>query len=67
MTKTKSQNERILATLEAVGSITNAKALNRGIKNLRARICELRDEGIVIETGSYTRKDGVTAARYTLT
>ncbi len=65
MTK-KSQNERVLATLETVGTITSAKAQARGIKNLRARICELRDEGVSIETVPYVRKDGVTAARYTL-
>lgn len=66
MTKTKSQNERILATLNSVGSITAARAQTRGIKNLRARICELRDDGVDIETVSYVRKDGVVAARYTL-
>ena len=65
MTK-KSQNARVLATLETVGSITSAQGQARGIKNLRARICELRDEGFSIETVSYVRKDGVTAARYTL-
>ena len=66
MTKTKTQNQRILATLESVGSITNAKALSRGIKNLRARIFELREDGVSIETVPYLRKDGVVAARYVL-
>lgn len=67
MSKTvKSQNERILATLRNVGSITNVKARSRGIKNLRARISELRDGGHSIESVSYTRRDGVRAARYEL-
>ena len=62
----KSQNTRILETLNSVGSITAAKAQTRGIQNLRARISELRDEGVNIETVPYVRKDGVTAAKYVL-
>lgn len=67
MTKiTKSQNERILTTLDRVGFITNVKAKSRGIKNLRARIFELRQEGHDIETIPYVRKDKVVAAKYVL-
>lgn len=62
----KSQNVRVLETLRASGSITAAQARSRGIQNLRARISELRDEGVKIETVPYVRKDGVTAAKYVL-
>ena len=50
MSKRKSQNVRILETLERTGYITNNQAQRRGIQNLRARVCELRDEGVAIET-----------------
>ena len=63
---TKSQNIRVLETLRNVGSITAARAQTRGIQNLRARICELRDGGEKIKTVPYTRKDGVVAAKYVL-
>jgi len=62
---TKSQNARILTTLENTGSITNVEAVSRGIKNLSARISELRADGVKIGTVSYKRKsDGATVAKY---
>ena len=50
MTTRKSQNERILATLERTGFITEGQAVQRGIQNLRARVAELRAEGVSVET-----------------
>jgi len=61
-----SQNQRVLSTLNKVGSITNVAARSRGIQNLRARICELRNTGVKIKTEPYVRKDGVVAAKYIL-
>ena len=46
----KSQNARVLKTLETAGSITTSQARARGIQNLRARISELRETGVKIET-----------------
>jgi hypothetical protein len=62
----KSQNVRILETLKNTGKITAVDAQRRGIQNLRARICELRNDGENITSTNYTRRDGVTAVRYVL-
>ena len=53
MTK-KSQNARVLQTLQTVGRISDRQARQRNIKCLSARICELRDSGVKIETVAST-------------
>lgn len=53
MTK-KSQNARVLTTLQTVGRISDRQARQRNIKCLSARICELRNEGVRIETVTTT-------------
>lgn len=53
-TKTKSQSARVLQTLKTRGSITTRQAQQRNIKCLSARICELRDNGVRIETVTTT-------------
>lgn len=40
-----SQNERILKMLRKGRSVTSARAKTMKVKNLRARICELRKKG----------------------
>lgn len=57
MTTRKSQNERILATLETGKGITEAQARSRGIQNLRARVAELRAEGVSVETTQTQKGD----------
>ena len=65
------QKEKIKTYLESrrtngnVRTLTQPEATSRfGVTNLRARISELRKDGINIGTTSYTRKDGVTAVKY---
>lgn len=49
MTQKKSQNERLVSYLNQYGRIDAERAVNKfGIKNLRARISELRNNGMTI-------------------
>lgn len=50
----KSQNARVLQTLQTVGRISDRQARQRNIMCLSARICELRTEGVKIETVTTT-------------
>jgi Helix-turn-helix domain len=61
------QNERVLKTLRAGRTLTSAEAASRfGIANLRARIDELRQDGVKIVSTPYTRKNGARAVKYSL-
>lgn len=59
------QNERILSALSR-GSFSTAKAKSRNIQNLRARICELRDEGANIVTVMARTRNGELRSTYEL-
>lgn len=48
--KKQSQNERVISCLNKKGYITADLARQMGIKNLRARITELRKAGYAIES-----------------
>ena len=54
---TKTQLERIAAVLNKGGSLTAAQARARfGVNNLRARIYDLREEGMPIQTSMKTTR-----------
>ena len=62
-----SQAEKVRSYLEAGRTLTAPEALSRfKIKNLRARISELRQDGMNIGTVPYVRKTGVSAVKYVL-
>ena len=61
------QVEKVRNYLEAGRTLTAAEARSRfGIANLRARIYDLRQEGMVIGTQAYTRKNGASAVKYVM-
>lgn len=62
------QATRVLNFLEKGNSLTSKQAMSRfKIKNLRARIAELREEGYTIGTKSVTFKDtGAQGVAYSL-
>jgi hypothetical protein len=61
------QIEKIRKHLNGGNSLTAAQARSRfGVQNLRARVYDLRQEGMVIGTEPYTRKDGTVACKYSL-
>jgi hypothetical protein len=61
------QRERVLNVLKSGRTLTAAEALSRyGIVNLRARIDELRQDGVRINSVPYTKKTGARAVKYTL-
>ena len=61
------QAEKVAKYLRAGRTLTAREALSRfEIRNLRARICELRQAGMNIGTIPYTRKDGVNAVKYVM-
>lgn len=61
------QRERVLNVLRSGRTLTAAEALSRyGIVNLRARIDELRQEGVRITSTFYTKKNGARAVKYAL-
>ena len=61
------QAEKVAEYLRAGRTLTAREALARfDIRNLRARICELRQEGMNIGTIPYVRKDGISAVKYVL-
>ena len=61
------QVEKVRNYLEAGRTLTAAEARSRfGIVNLRARIYDLRQEGMVIGTQAYTRKNGASAVKYVM-
>ena len=65
--QTFTQAEKVAKYLKAGRTITAREASSRfSIRNLRARICELRQAGMLIGTIPYTRKDGVNAVKYVL-
>jgi len=63
-----SQNEKITSVLERGGSLTAAQARSRfGVRNLRARIYDLREEGLDIRTTmKATRTSSKPVAFYSL-
>jgi len=66
-TQTLTQAEKVARYLRAGRTLTAREAQARfSIKNLRARVCELRSAGMLIGTIPYTRKDGVNAVKYVL-
>lgn len=61
------QAEKVAEYLKAGRTLTAREALARwDIKNLRARVSELRASGMRIGTIPYTRRDGVNAVKYVL-
>jgi hypothetical protein len=61
------QRERVLNVLKSGRTLTAAEALSRyGIVNLRARIDELRQDGVRINSVPYTKKTGARAVKYAL-
>lgn len=65
---TVTQKDKIQRYLKTGKTLTSAEALSRfGVKNLRARISELRESGTKIDATAYTRKDGVRANKYSMT
>lgn len=61
------QAEKVAEYLKAGRTLTAREALARwDIKNLRARVSELRASGMKIGTIPYTRKDGVSAVKYVM-
>jgi hypothetical protein len=67
--KTMTQKERVrsLLTRKTRNTITPSQAEREfGIKNLRARISELRDDGLNIQTDFRTNRDGSVEAVYSL-
>jgi hypothetical protein len=61
------QAEKVAKYLKAGRTLTAREALARfDIRNLRARIFDLRESGMNIGTIPYTRKDGVSAVKYVL-
>jgi L-lactate utilization protein LutB len=66
-TTTITQVEKVARYLRAGRTLTAREAQARfSIKNLRARVSELRAAGMQIGTIPYTRKDGVNAVKYVL-
>jgi hypothetical protein len=61
----KSQNDKILAYIKRRGSITALDAVRFGCLRLAARISDLRDMGIQIDSKLETKRKK-TYARYTL-
>jgi hypothetical protein len=69
MNKTMTQRERVLSVLnrKTRNTITARQAQEQfGIKNLRARISELRSEGLQIETDVRVNRDGSVETVYSL-
>lgn len=61
------QAEKVAEYLKAGRTLTAREALARwDVRNLRARISELRASGMNINTIPYTRKDGVSAVKYVM-
>jgi len=61
------QTEKVFNYLEAGRTLTAPEARARfGIQNLRARVHELRVDGVNITTVPYVRKDGQRAVKYQL-
>lgn len=61
------QAEKVAKYLKAGRTLTAREARSRfDVRNLRARIFELRQAGMNIGTIPYTRKDGVSAVKYVL-
>lgn len=61
------QTEKVAKYLKAGRTLTAREARSRfSIKNLRARIFDLREAGMNIGTIPYTRKDGVNAVKYVM-
>lgn len=59
------QAEKVAQYLKAGRTLTAREALSRwDVKNLRARVSELRASGMKINSIPYTRKDGVVAVKY---
>jgi hypothetical protein len=66
-TQSFTQAEKVATYLRAGRTLTAREALARfDIKNLRARISELRQAGMNIGTIPYVRKDGVGAVKYVM-
>lgn len=61
------QTEKVFNYLEAGRTLTAPEARARfGIQNLRARVFDLREDGVNITTVPYIRKNGQRAVKYQL-
>lgn len=58
------QYSKIINTLYKGGSITSKKARRMGIKNLRARVCEMRNQGHLIISHLTLNKGSRVEAEY---
>lgn len=68
MINTETQNDKIIRLLYKAGrTLTSREARSRyRIGNLRARVCELRQEGFNIVSNMKMTKDGTVRAFYSL-
>ena len=65
--KTKAQKDKIRAALERGEKLTPQRALRQfGCFRLAARVNELRNAGLPIQTEKLRTRDGAIVARYTL-
>jgi hypothetical protein len=61
------QKDKVARYLRAGRTLTAREAAARfGVVNLRARIYDLRQDGMKIGTIPYTRKDGISAVKYVM-
>jgi len=66
MTTTTTQTQRVLNTLRSGKTLTVAQGRTRGILNLRARIDDLRQSGVKVNSTYFRTKNGGRAAKYSL-
>lgn len=59
-----SQAQKVVGLLKYGRTLTQKEANRYGITNLRARVSELRSEGVQISSDFYTTREGGRAARY---
>jgi len=67
MTTTLTQNERVLRTLRSGRTLTSAQAKTQGILRLAARVHELRESGVKVQSTIVTNRKGSRVAKYSLT
>lgn len=63
--KKTTQNDRVLSALQAGRALTASQIARLGVANPRAVICNLRNEGVQIDTVISASKSG-TVFKYTL-
>jgi hypothetical protein len=62
---TTTQTQRVLSTLRSGKTLTSAQARTRGILRLAARIHEIRESGVAVQT-TFVNRNGSRTARYSL-